>query len=68
MRLIEPLRASRISFGGSHAQRDVITLTLIEAALRADARELAAALAAERQAARPESPLARLFASRAGAA
>jgi tetratricopeptide (TPR) repeat protein len=66
-RLIEPLRDVAHSFGGSHAQRDVITLTLIEAALRADERELAARLSAERQAARPESPLARLFACRAKA-
>ena len=35
-------------FGGSHAQRDLIDLTLIEAALRGGDRPLAAALAAER--------------------
>ena len=31
---IEPMRDQAHRFGGSHAQRDVITLTLIEAALR----------------------------------
>jgi tetratricopeptide (TPR) repeat protein len=52
-------------FGGSHAQRDVIDLTLIEAAFRAGRNALAAALASERSAMRPTSPLARLFVQRA---
>jgi tetratricopeptide (TPR) repeat protein len=52
-------------FGGSHAQRDLIDLTLIEAALRDGQPALASALAAERQAVRPSSPLAKLFAIRA---
>jgi hypothetical protein len=52
-------------FGGSHAQRDVIDLTLIEAALRGGQHSLAAALACERAAMRPKSPLARLFVQRA---
>jgi len=52
-------------FGGSHAQRDVIDLTLIEAALRSGQRSIAAALAAERMATRPKSPLSRLFVQRA---
>ena len=52
-------------FGGSHAQRDVIDLTLIEAALRAGQQSIATALAAERLAMRPKSPLARLFVQRA---
>jgi hypothetical protein len=39
-------------FGGSHAQRDVIDLTLIEAAVRAGQRTLADALLAERADAR----------------
>jgi tetratricopeptide (TPR) repeat protein len=54
-------------FGGSHAQRDLIDLTLIEAAFRSGRHALAAALAAERAAARPTSPLARLFLQRANA-
>ena len=32
--LIEPVRDHAHRFGGSHAQRDLITLTIIEAALR----------------------------------
>ncbi|MDX8490938.1 tetratricopeptide repeat protein [Mesorhizobium sp. VK22B] len=60
-RLIRPIRSIAHRFGGSHAQRDVIDLTLIEAALRAGDGALARALAAERQLARPESPLSALF-------
>lgn len=40
-------------FGGSHAQRDIIALTLIEAALRGGERSLANALAAQRLAQKP---------------
>jgi tetratricopeptide (TPR) repeat protein len=43
-------------FGGSHAQRDLIHLTLVEAALRAGQSRLARALAAERTALKPSSP------------
>ncbi|MDC7785703.1 tetratricopeptide repeat protein [Rhodoplanes sp. TEM] len=67
VRLLRPVRGIAHRFGGSHAQRDVIDLTLIEAALRDGDAALAAALAAERAAAKPESPLARLFAARATA-
>jgi hypothetical protein len=63
--LIRPVRSIANRFGGSHAQRDVIDLTLLEAALRSGERDLAAALAAERVAAKPASPLARSFAKRA---
>ena len=56
---------SRSRFGGSHAQRDVIDLTLIEAALRAGQQSIATALASERLAMRPKSPLSRLFVQRA---
>ena len=52
-------------FGGSHAQRDVLDLTLIEAALRSGQQSVATALACERLATRPKSPLARLFVKRA---
>jgi len=44
-------RASR--FGGSHAQRDLLDLTLIEAASRSGDQALSAALRAEREAVRP---------------
>jgi hypothetical protein len=48
VRLIRPVRPIAHLFGGSHAQRDVIDLTLIEAAFRAGERDLAKLLAAER--------------------
>ncbi|MCL4802538.1 MAG: tetratricopeptide repeat protein [Xanthobacteraceae bacterium] len=65
VRLLRPVRNIAHRFGGSHAQRDVLDLTLIEAAMRANRQALAAALAAERAAMRPTSPLARLFVQRA---
>ncbi|TGQ65428.1 MAG: tetratricopeptide repeat protein [Mesorhizobium sp.] len=65
VRLIRPIRAIAHRFGGSHAQRDVIDLTLIEAALRAGDRGLARALTAERSLVRPDSPLSALFSRRA---
>jgi tetratricopeptide (TPR) repeat protein len=65
--LLRPIRSSAHRFGGSHAQRDLIDLTLIEAALRSGARSLAAALAAERTAMRPASPLAQRLRARAAA-
>ncbi|HAY05965.1 MAG TPA: tetratricopeptide repeat-containing protein [Hyphomonas sp.] len=62
------LRARQIcnSFGGSHAQRDVIDWTLTEAALRAKQMPLARALAQERLALRPASRVNIAFARRAG--
>ena len=48
-------------FGGSHAQRDLIDLTLIEAAYRAGETSLVRALANERLALKPKSPLARRY-------
>ncbi|MEW6631330.1 MAG: tetratricopeptide repeat protein [Pseudomonadota bacterium] len=65
VRLIRPIRSVAHRFGGSHAQRDVIDLTLIEAALRTGDGALAQALAAERRLARPDSPLSALFSRRA---
>jgi tetratricopeptide (TPR) repeat protein len=67
VRLLRPVRDVAYRFGGSHAQRDVIDLTLIEAAIRSGQQALASALAAERLSARPDSPLAALFARRAAA-
>jgi hypothetical protein len=67
IRLIRSIRSVAHRFGGSHAQRDVLDLTLIAAAFRSRQTALASALAAERHMARPESPLARLFARRAEA-
>lgn len=51
-----PIRAIASRFGGSHAQRDVIHLTLVEAALRSDQGKLARALVAERTQLKPSSP------------
>jgi tetratricopeptide (TPR) repeat protein len=65
VRLLLAVRNIAHRFGGSHAQRDLLDLTLIEAAFRSWQRNLAAALAAERIAAKPASPLARLFVQRA---
>jgi hypothetical protein len=65
VRLLRPIRSIAARFGGSHAQRDVLDLTLIEAALRSGNAALAAALAAERLDTRHESPLAQLFVVRA---
>jgi hypothetical protein len=48
VRLLRPVRNHAHRFGGSHAQRDVIDLTLIEAASRAGQHRLTAALLAER--------------------
>ena len=48
-----PLRYDVWRIGGSHAQRDIVDLTLISAAERAGERKLARALLAERAALRP---------------
>jgi tetratricopeptide (TPR) repeat protein len=58
-------------FGGSHAQRDVISLTALHAAIKGGMSGIAEALAAERLAHKPQSPWARrlsLDAKGAGAA
>ena len=65
LELLKPIRGIAHRFGGSHAQRDVIDLTLIEAAMRTGEAPLARALSAERADARPESPLSQLFVKRA---
>jgi hypothetical protein len=65
--LLRPVRNIAYRFGGSHAQRDLLDLTLIEAAIRGGERALAAALTAERVAVKTQSPLARLLAERAAA-
>lgn len=56
--LLRGIRSQANRFGGSHAQRDLIDLTLLEAAQRAGDGPLASGLAAERRAMRPRSPLA----------
>jgi hypothetical protein len=64
VRRLRSIRNIAHRFGGSHAQRDLLDLTLIEASFRAGNAALAAALAAERMAVRPQSPLAQLFVRR----
>ncbi len=58
---LRSVRSAAHRFGGSHAQRDVIDLTLLESARRSGDRALAGVLAAERLARRPHSALARRF-------
>ncbi|MEU1389360.1 MULTISPECIES: tetratricopeptide repeat protein [unclassified Nonomuraea] len=54
--LLHPIRHRVNEFGGSHAQRDAVQKTLLEAALRDGRLELARALVSERISVRPGSP------------
>jgi tetratricopeptide (TPR) repeat protein len=54
--LLLPIRTIASRFGGSHAQRDLIHLTITEAALRSGNQRLARALVAERTQLKPTSP------------
>jgi tetratricopeptide (TPR) repeat protein len=63
--LLAPLPEVARRMGGSNAQRDIVELTLLEAALRAGDRRLAGRLALRRTDAKPESPFARMLAQRA---
>jgi len=58
---LRPVRGIASRFGGSHAQRDLIDLTLIEAAQRDRQSTLVRALAGERMALKPASPLNRRY-------
>jgi hypothetical protein len=51
-----PMRSRAYRIGGSHAQRDLVQLTAIGAALAAGNGRLARALAAERTEQKPASP------------
>ncbi|MFZ3237457.1 MAG: tetratricopeptide repeat protein, partial [Stellaceae bacterium] len=62
-----PVRVELWQIGGSHAQRDVVDWTLTEAAVRANQRDIALALAHERLAGRPGSAPNRRFLRRAEA-
>ncbi|MET0544912.1 MAG: tetratricopeptide repeat protein [Caulobacterales bacterium] len=55
-------------FGGSHAQRDIISLTALHAATRAGMRQTADAFASERLTHKPHSPWARRLMKQAEAA
>ncbi|MDX1433396.1 MAG: tetratricopeptide repeat protein, partial [Gammaproteobacteria bacterium] len=59
------LRPIANRFGGSHAQRDLLSQTLIEAALRAGKPALARHFINERTALKPSSPLAWRYLARA---
>jgi hypothetical protein len=63
--LIEGVRDIAHRFGGSHAQRDVLTLTLIEAAIRNGQSNLAQHYIAERTVLRPSGSLGRRLLNRA---
>ena len=63
--LLRPIRPISHRFGGSHAQRDLLDQTLIEASRRAGFDALTVALVRERVVLRPRSPLAALLDQRA---
>jgi tetratricopeptide (TPR) repeat protein len=65
--LLEGVRLTAHRFGGSHAQRDVLHLTLAESAIRAGGASYARAIVAERLALKPASPSNRQLAERARA-
>jgi tetratricopeptide (TPR) repeat protein len=58
-------RAIAQRFGGSHAQRDILTLTALNAAIRGGLAATAEAFAAERLAHKPQSPWAGRLARKA---
>jgi tetratricopeptide (TPR) repeat protein len=59
--LLRPVRHIAHRFGGSHAQRDLLDQTLIEASRRAGFDALTTALVNERVSLRPRTPLATLL-------
>ena len=62
---LRPIRSHANRFGGSHAQRDMFSWTMTEAAIRIGDRALADAFVAERLLAKPESPVNKAWAMRA---
>jgi len=66
--LLLPVRYRAQVFGGSHAQRDIVHRTLIEAAIRDGRHGLAQALVNERVALKPDCPFSRSLGERAGGA
>jgi tetratricopeptide (TPR) repeat protein len=66
--LLLPVRYRAHAFGGSHAQRDVVHRTLLEAALRSGRHTLGRALAIERTTLKPHCPFSWSLRHRAEAA
>ena len=64
IRQLLPVRTLAHRFGGSHAQRDILTQTLIEAAIRSGQNGLANNLVSERRLHKPFTPLTQRFAAR----
>lgn len=60
-----PVRYRACVFGGSHAQRDILQRTLLEAAIRGGDHKLATALANERMMSKPHCPYSRELLQRA---
>lgn len=56
-----PVRSIANRFGGSNAQRDILTQTLLEAAIRAGERGVASNVLNERSVHRPMSPMTRRY-------
>lgn len=67
VRQLKPVRNIANRFGGSHAQRDILDINMLEAAIRRRDTAHAEVFAAERLAKKPESALARSFAVRISA-
>ena len=65
--ILAPLRLVAARFGGSHAQRDLVDLTLIEAARREGRTGLVRALSNERLSAKPMSRIAKRYRDQIGA-
>ena len=63
--LLMPVRYRAQAFGGSHAQRDIVHRTLLEAAIRDGQHGLAQGLANERVALKPDCPFNRSLRERA---
>lgn len=58
---LHPVRSIANRFGGSNAQRDILSQTLIESAIRAGLHGFANSLVNEREVHKPESPLTRRY-------
>jgi hypothetical protein len=62
--LLYPIRSIANRFGGSNAQRDILTQTMIDAAIRSGQGGLAKNLLSEREVHKPFSPLTQRFKAR----